>query len=135
MKALKSLLWLVLALPGFCQAVPASWNASSGGPLLVNRGVAASSRPLVAPADTRGEITEVIWHYRLSTPAPAGLFVRLCSSNRCVPLEGGSGTTRGLANIAADDTLQFIFQVEGKGRIWPQPRVLSAGVKVNYEAH
>ncbi|MEN5015215.1 flagellar protein FlhE [Erwinia sp. Eh17-17] len=130
---MKALAWLMLALPGFCQAADGGWHASASGPSLPNRGVQASSRPLTPPQPVAGEMTEVIWRYTLSAPAPAGLQVRLCSGNRCVPIEGASGSTRGLTHVAAGETLRFIYQVEGKGRVFPVVHVVSNEVMVNYQ--
>ncbi|MTD25627.1 flagellar protein FlhE [Erwinia sorbitola] len=130
---MKKLIWLLLALPGLSLAADGGWHSSATGPALSNRGVQASSRPLSAPETVAGTITEVVWRYTLSTPAPAGLQVRLCSESRCVPIEGASGSTRGLTNVAAGETLRFIYQVEGKGRVFPVMQVVSNEVMVNYQ--
>jgi len=126
-------LWLLMLLPGISLAAGGAWHASATGPGLQNRGVQASSRPLAPSEAVSGAITEVAWRYVLSTPAPAGLQVRLCAENRCVPIEGGSGSTRGLSNVAAGETLRFIYHVEGKGRVFPIVRVVSNEVMVNYQ--
>lgn len=124
---------LLLLLPGVSLAAGGAWHASGTGPGLPNRGVQASSRALVPSQPVSGAITEIAWRYVLSTPAPAGLQVRLCSTQRCVPLEGGSGTTRGLSNVAAGETLRFIYHVEGRGRVFPVVHVVSNEVMVNYQ--
>lgn len=130
MKALAGV--LLLMLPGLSLAADGGWQASATGPALSNRGVQATSRPLSPPEALPGTITDVVWRYTLSAPAPAGLQVRLCSESRCVPIEGASGSTRGLTNVAAGETLRFIYQVEGKGRVFPVLRVVSNEVMVNY---
>ncbi|WP_455815984.1 flagellar protein FlhE [Pseudomonas cerasi] len=129
---MKAMLWMLLTLPGLAIASEGGWHASAMGPSLSNRGVQASSRPLSPPDAVSGVINTVVWRYTLTAPAPAGLQVRLCSENRCVPIEGGSGTTQGLTNVPAGETLRFIYQVEGKGRMFPVLRVLSNEVMVNY---
>ncbi|WP_371820004.1 flagellar protein FlhE [Erwinia sp. E602] len=128
-------LWIgvLLLVPGLCQAVASSWSASDIGPGIGNRGVQASSRPLSPRQPVQGAINQIAWRYQLASPAPAGLQVKLCSSSRCTPLEGGSGVTSGLTNVAAGDTLRFVYLVEGKGRLFPPLRVVSNGVMVNYQ--
>lgn len=121
-------------LPLLAQAASGgAWQATGTGPALENRGVAASSRPLEPPHAMSGSITTVYWRYELTSPAPADLQVRLCTSNRCVPIEGQNGATRGLTNVPAGETLRFIYQVKGQGRIWPTVRVRSNQVMVNYQ--
>ncbi|WP_092875183.1 flagellar protein FlhE [Izhakiella capsodis] len=117
---------LVLAAKG------GAWQSSDIGPSLDNRGVAASSRPLSPPYAVKGTMTTIGWRYELSAPAPVGLIVRLCSRTRCAILEGQSGETRGLTNVPAGETLRFIYQVEGAGRLWPTLRVKSNQIMVNY---
>jgi len=130
---MKVMLWLLLTLPGLSRAAEGGWHASATGPSLSNRGVQASSRPLTPSEPVTGVMSTVIWRYTLTAPAPAGLQVRLCSESRCVPVEGGSGSTQGLTNVAAGETLRFIYQVEGKGRVFPVLHVLSNEVMVNYQ--
>ncbi|BCQ35418.1 MULTISPECIES: flagellar protein FlhE [Erwinia] len=130
---MKVMLWLLLTLPGLSMAAEGGWHASATGPSLSNRGVQASSRPLTPSEPVTGVMSTVIWRYTLTAPAPAGLQVRLCSESRCVPVEGGSGSTQGLTNVAAGETLRFIYQVEGKGRVFPVLHVLSNEVMVNYQ--
>ncbi|ATZ11824.1 flagellar protein FlhE [Erwinia amylovora] len=129
---MKAVLWLLFSFPVVAIASDGGWQASATGPALANRGVAASSRPLIPPAGVAGVMTDVAWRYTLNSPAPAGLQVRLCAADRCVTVEGGSGITRGLTNVAAGETLRFVFQVEGKGRVFPPLRVVSNEVMVNY---
>jgi len=130
---MKVMLWLLLTLPGLSMAAEGGWHASATGPSLSNRGVQASSRPLTPPEPVTGVMSSVVWRYTLTAPAPAGLQVRLCSESRCVPVEGGSGSTQGLTNVAAGETLRFIYQVEGNGRVFPVLHVLSNEVMVNYQ--
>lgn len=130
---MKVMLWLLLTLPGLSMAAEGGWHASATGPSLSNRGVQTSSRPLTPSEPVTGVMSTVIWRYTLTAPAPAGLQVRLCSESRCVPVEGGSGSTQGLTNVAAGETLRFIYQVEGKGRVFPVLHVLSNEVMVNYQ--
>ena len=130
---MKAMLWLLLILPGMSVAADGAWHASVSGPSLSNRGEQASSLPLRPPEAVTGVMNTVIWRYTLMAPAPAGLQVRLCSESRCVAIEGGSGSTQSLTNVAAGETLHFIYQVEGKGRVFPVLRVLSNEVMVNYQ--
>ena len=67
-----------------------------------------------------GTISLVNWRYTLSRPAPSGLVVRLCASQRCVELDGASGSTRGLANVAADETLHLALAFRA-GRVAARP--------------
>lgn len=128
---MKHLLWLMAVLPGLASASGA-WQASSIGPGLQNRGMQASSPALTASEPVQGAITEVSWRYVLTGPAPSGLMVHLCAEKRCVPLDGASGTTRGLSNLTAYQGLYFVYGVQGKGRLNKDLRVLSNQVMVNY---
>lgn len=125
-----ALLILLCAAP--VQAADMSWSDSSIGPGLANRGVAASSRALQGDSTAQGRVTVVHWNYRLNGPMPAGLQVRLCTDTRCVALEGASGATRGLSNVSANAPLRFIYQIDGKGQVFPITRVTSNQVTVNY---
>lgn len=124
---------LLLAAPALASAMSGGWSASGSGPAISNRGVQASSSALSSPHPVSGTMTEVSWRYVLTGPAPAGLQARLCSSSRCVAIEGSSGSTRGLTNVAAGESLRFVFYVQGKGRLFPPFRVLSHQVMVNYK--
>lgn len=128
---MKQLLSLVMLLPALASASGA-WQASSPGPGLQNRGMQASSPALTAREPVKGAITEVSWRYVLTRPAPSGLIVHLCAEKRCVPLDGASGTTRGLSNLTAFQSLYFVYGVQGKGRLDRDLRVLSNQVMVNY---
>lgn len=132
-KNLSAMLLSILLAPGLALAASGgAWQSSDIGPSLDNRGVAASSRPLSPPHTMSGTMTTIWWRYELTAPAPVGLVVRLCSSTRCAVLEGQSGETRGLTNVPAGETLRFIYQVEGAGRLWPALRVKSNQIMVNY---
>jgi len=126
-------LLIMLWLPAVVLAASGGWSASGTGAALSLRGVQASSPALSPPAPVEGVMTEVHWRYLLSGPTPAGMQVRLCSSTRCAAIEGGSGSTRGLTNVPASESLRFVFYVEGKGRLFPVLRVLSNQVMVNYQ--
>jgi flagellar protein FlhE len=130
MRFLAGLLW---ALPLFVQAAGSgAWQASSMGITLVNRGQAASSRPLAPSQPVNGLMTVVAWRYELIGPTPAGLVVRLCSQTRCVQLDGQSGTTVGFDGVPAIEPMRFVWEVPGGGRLFPALNVLSNQVIVNY---
>ncbi|PIJ50962.1 flagellar protein FlhE [Erwinia sp. OLTSP20] len=122
---------MLLPAPGLA-ASGGAWQSSAIGPALDNRGVAAASRPLAPPHRMKGTMTIIWWRYQLTAPAPADLVVRLCSTTRCVTLEGQRGETRGLTNVPAGETLHFVYLVPGSGRLWPTLRVRSNEVMVNY---
>jgi len=125
-------LWILL-FPLVAQAAgEGSWQASSIGITLSNRGVAASSRPLSSPEPVSGLMTLVVWRYQLIGPTPAGLRVRLCSQTRCTELDGESGTTQALNGVPAVEPLRFIWEVPGGGRLIPALKVQSNQVIVNY---
>ena len=129
--------WALMMLP--MMALPlsvdaaGSWNDSASGPSLGVRGNWHTTPALKAPSPAVGAITVVNWRYQLSRPAPSGLIVRLCATQRCVEIEGGSGSTRSLANIPADETLHLAFGIQGKGALPPGLRVVSSEVTVNYQ--
>lgn len=129
---MKRWLWLLCMLPLCSQAAGGAWHASANGPLLANRGGWQRSQPLLPPKNTGGYIDVVNWRYQLSKPAPAGLEVKLCAAQRCTSLDGGSGSTRGLAHLSADETLHMVFGFAGTGRLPPGLRVVSSEVMVNY---
>jgi len=125
---------LLLLLSPFlaCAAGSGSWQASGMGATLSQRGVVANSAALRAPAEVKGTMTLIAWRYQTMTPEPAGLTVKLCTSSRCVVLDGPSGTTRALAGISASQPLIFVWEVPGRGRFYPPLRVSSNQVIVNY---
>lgn len=129
---LKCLL-LILGMPFFALAAgEGAWQASHIGITLHHRGESASSSALRAPTPPAGVITLVAWRYELNGPIPAGLQARLCSSARCVSLDGQSGTTHAFAQLPAAETLRFIWAVPGSGRLIPALRISRVAVIVNY---
>ncbi|MGB9096985.1 flagellar protein FlhE [Erwinia sp.] len=128
---MKALL-LLLCMPGFAMAAGGAWQASSIGPGLQNRGMQASSPALTASESVEGSITEVAWRYVVNGPVPSGMRVHLCAETRCVELDGASGATKGLSNLAANQSLHFVYGVQGKGRLHKDLRVISNQVMVNY---
>jgi flagellar protein FlhE len=60
------------------------------------------------------------------------MMVHLCAESRCVALDGASGATRGLSNLAANQSLHCVYGVQGKGRLNRDLRVISNQVMVNY---
>ncbi|WP_428943299.1 flagellar protein FlhE [Pantoea sp. FN060301] len=125
-------LLLALVLPGAAMA-GGGWQASSPGPGISNRGEMATSSALSPAEPVTGVMTEIAWRYVLTGPPPSGLRAYLCAQSRCVALEGASGTTRGLTNVNAGETLHFAYGVQGKGRLPLPLRVLSNQVMVNYQ--
>ncbi|MCT4710541.1 flagellar protein FlhE [Enterobacteriaceae bacterium H11S18] len=127
-------LLLLIIMPLFAHAAGGGgWEASGMGATLNTRGVVASSRALAPSQPVNGVMTLVAWRYELIGPTPARLLVRLCSQTRCVPIEGQSGTTRGLTNVPANEPLRFVWEVPGGGRMFPALRVRSNQVIVNYK--
>lgn len=125
-------LWILL-FPLMAQAAgEGTWQASSIGITLSNRGVSASSRQLSASEPVSGLMTLVVWRYQLIGPTPAGLLVRLCSQTRCTELDGESGTTRAFTGVPAIEPLRFVWEVPGGGRLIPALKVQSNEVIVNY---
>lgn len=125
-------LWILL-FPLLAHAAgEGTWQASSIGITLSNRGVSASSRPLSASEPVSGLMTLVVWRYQLIGPTPAGLLVRLCSQTRCTEIEGESGTTRAFTGVPAVEPLRFVWEVPGGGRLIPALKVQSNEVIVNY---
>lgn len=124
---------LMLLLPLATQAAGGAWQGSAIGATLSNRGVEASSPPITPPGPVSGMMNVIYWRFELTGPQPAGLLVKLCSSARCTPIEGASGSTRGLTNVPASDTLRFVYSVPGQGRLFPVMRVRSNQVMVNYQ--
>ncbi|CNK68620.1 flagellar protein FlhE [Yersinia proxima] len=112
-----------------------SWVADDIGITQSVRGVAISAKPLQSPvalAQENARIVSISWRYQLMSVAPDGLQVKLCTPTRCMPLEGGSGLSRGLAGEAAATQLTFIYFIAGKGRVNPPLQVINNQVIVNY---
>ncbi|EPH6762210.1 flagellar protein FlhE [Cronobacter dublinensis] len=109
-----------------------AWQASAMGPVISQRGMAASSPVLAADPSAWGVMTVVSWRYELIGPTPAGMVARLCSQTRCVQVDDEAGTTRAFTNVAATEPLHFIFEVPGGGRLFPALQVRSSQVIVNY---
>lgn len=125
--------WMLIFLPFMAHAAgEGAWQASGVGATLSHRGVTASSRALAPSQAVSGVMTMVAWRYELIGPTPAGLLVRLCSLSRCVEIEGQSGNTRGLTNVAANEPLRFVWEVPGGGSLFPPLKVRSNQVIVNY---
>ena len=122
----------MVALPLYVNAAGGAWSDSASGPSIGVRGNWLMTPAMKAPSSAPGAITTVSWRYQLSRPAPSGMIVRLCTTQRCVEIEGGSGSTRGLANIPAEETLHLAFGFQGKGALPPGLRVVSSEVTVNY---
>ncbi|KGD81321.1 flagellar protein FlhE [Pantoea sp. BS_4] len=129
---MRSLMLFSLLLPLFAQAADGAWSASAAGPLMANRGSWQSSQPLTPPGQVSGAITVVNWRYQFTQPVPSGLQVRLCAEQRCTELDGASGSTRGLAEVAAGETLHMVFGFAGGGSLPPGLKVVSTAVTVNY---
>lgn len=125
-------LWL-LCLPLTVHAAgEGAWQASRAGMTLNYRGEAASSLPLSATGPVAGHMTLVAWRYELIGPTPAGLQTRLCTSTRCVELDGQSGTTNAFSSLSARESLRFIWQVPGGGRLVPALKIRRYEVITNY---
>ena len=126
-------LLILIFLPFMTHAAgEGAWQASGPGATLSHRGVAASSRALAPSQPVNGVMTLIAWRYELIGPTPSGLLVRLCSVTRCVELDGQSGNTRGLTNVAANEPLRFVWEVPGGGSLFPPLKVRSNQVIVNY---
>ncbi|ATM96334.1 flagellar protein FlhE [Yersinia frederiksenii] len=116
-------------------AASGSWVADDIGVTQSLRGVATSAKPLRSPVALAQENTRIVsvgWRYQLMSAAPDGLQVKLCTPTRCMPLEGGSGQSRGLAGEPAATQLTFVYFIAGKGRVNPPLQVISNQVLVNY---
>ena len=127
------ILLATLLFPMLVQAAgEGMWQASSVGITLNHRGELMSSAPLFPRQPAPGLITQVAWRYQLIGPTPVGLRVRLCSQSRCVELEGQSGTTVAFSGVPATETLRYIWEVSGGGRLIPPLKVQRNEVIVNY---
>ncbi|HDR2160190.1 TPA: flagellar protein FlhE [Enterobacter cancerogenus] len=125
-------LWILLFPLAAQAAGEGTWQASSVGVTLNHRGVAMSSRPLAPSEAVSGQMTLLVWNYKLIGPTPAGLIARLCSQSRCTQIDAESGTTQAFNGVAAGETLRFIWEVPGGGRLIPALKVQSNSVIVNY---
>ncbi|MFZ4831960.1 flagellar protein FlhE [Rouxiella sp. Mn2063] len=136
----KSLLSVSLLLPFACMAASGSWSDSHSGVNLQNRGVAATSPPLRAPANSvvtqsaGHTITSISWRIQFLTAQPAGIQFKLCTeSNDCAYLEGAVGETRAFYGKPAQSTFFLTYFVQGKGALYPPLRVVSNQLMVNYQ--
>lgn len=123
----------LLLLSALAQATgEGAWQASSMGATISQRGMLVASAPLAPGESVKGVMTLVAWRYKLTAPAPADLVVRLCGLHRCVVLDGQSGTSQGFTNLPADEPLRFVWELPGRGSLFPVIQVLSNQVIVNY---
>jgi len=134
------LLTVSLFLSFACMATEGSWTDSHSGVNLQNRGVAATSSPFRAPANslvtqsTDHTITSVSWRIQFLTAQPAGVQFKLCTeSNACAYLEGAVGETRAFYGKSAQSTFYLTYFVQGKGALYPPLRVVSNQLMVNYQ--
>ncbi|QCR10300.1 flagellar protein FlhE [Brenneria rubrifaciens] len=124
-------------MPAVAIATPGAWNASERGVVLEHRGVAAAS-PAFLPSPTlqvgsESTITVIYWGYEALSPPPVGLVVKLCTPQRCVNLDGGSGRTRSFGGLPANSEFRFIYYIEGSGKLHRALNVLSNNISVNYK--
>lgn len=132
---IRPLAFVIGVLPLFACAVSGTWVADGIGVTQSLRGVVTLSAALQSPvalADKDARIVSIGWRYQLMSAAPNGLEVRLCTSTRCMPLDGGSGQSSMLAGEAAANQLFFVYFIAGKGRVNPPLQVISNQVLVNY---
>ena len=123
----------IILLPLFSWAGDwADWQSSGVGATLNYRGVQARSAALNPPTGVRGTVTLIAWRYQLMTSGPVGLVAKLCLANRCVELDGPSGTTLALSGLPANQPLFFVWEAPGSGSFYPPLRVTSNQVIVNY---
>ncbi|HSP56854.1 MAG TPA: flagellar protein FlhE [Halomonas sp.] len=98
---------LALLLPTLALAA-GSWVATAPTMRVAMVDRESVSRPLSPPgASAAGEITSVVWRYRL--PPGAALRGRLCHPGGCVPLVSPRGNSQGLAGLPANLPLRFHF--------------------------
>ncbi|MCV9880396.1 flagellar protein FlhE [Brenneria izbisi] len=128
---------LLFLVPGLACATPGAWNASKSGVVLEHRGVVAASAALLPSpnlqAGGKSTISVVYWEYQTTSPQPAGLQVKLCTPQRCVALDGGSGRTRSFSGLPANSEFRFIYYIEGGGRLHRALNVISNSLSVNYK--
>lgn len=127
--------WLPLLLvPLLAQAASGgAWQASGSGATLSLRGQIVASAPLQAAEPVHGVMTQVYWRYQLTGATPKDLQVSLCSATRCVGLDRQNGSTTGFSGVPASESLRFVWQITGQGRVFPAMQVLSNQVVVNYQ--
>ncbi|CAK9884806.1 MAG: Flagellar protein FlhE [Candidatus Erwinia impunctatus] len=129
---MKRLVFLMLLLVAEGARADSAWQASAPGPGIINLGMQLASPPLTSPEPVSGEMTTIVWRYRLNGPAPADFRVYLCSTSRCTEIEGARGSTRALYHINAAEPLHFVYGVPGTGRLNRKVQVVSNEVMVNY---
>ncbi|EHD22044.1 flagellar protein FlhE [Brenneria nigrifluens] len=131
------LLLAALFIPAVAFATPGAWNASKNGVVLQHRGVTAASPAFLPTANMEvgsdSTITLIHWRYESLSPPPVGLVVRLCTLQRCVNLQGGSGQTRSFTGLPANSEFRFIYYIEGTGRLNRVFNVHSISIAVNYK--
>ncbi|ACS85321.1 flagellar protein FlhE [Musicola paradisiaca] len=81
----------------------------------------------------RSTVTSVVWRYNLSSSAiPSRFSSSLCTSDRCIRLDGASGKTLAFEGVPANRPFYFVFYIPGKGALRPPMTVLRYEVMVNY---
>lgn len=98
---------LALVLPVLALAA-GSWVATAPTMRVAMVDRESVSQPLSPPgASAAGEITSVVWRYRL--PPGTTLRGRLCHPGGCVPLVSPRGNSQRLAGLPANLPLRFHF--------------------------
>ncbi|AOV97367.1 flagellar protein FlhE [Edwardsiella hoshinae] len=123
--------WLAMAWG----AAGGSWSAESSGLPLSQLGVVRNQpqlAPLPGQVPAGARIDDVLWQISLLSPAPTGLTLQLCTTRRCMALDGLSGRALGLSGEPADSTLRVVMWVAGQGSLYPPINVVSQQVIVNY---
>ncbi|WP_409307252.1 flagellar protein FlhE [Pectobacterium sp. B1J-3] len=118
-------------------AAQGSWDASRAGVTLNYRGEVASS-PAFLPSPAQGvmhdsKVTIIYWRSETDRPAPPGLFIKLCTAQRCVNVDNGVGQTQAFSGTPANSEFRFVYYIEGGGRLIPAFNVRSIDLAVNYE--
>lgn len=99
---------LLALIPSALALAAGSWVATAPAMRVAMVDRESVSRPLSPPgASVAGEITSVVWRYRL--PPGSALRGRLCHPGGCVPLVSPRGNSEGLAGLPANLPLRFHF--------------------------
>jgi flagellar protein FlhE len=110
------------------------WVAEGHMLILSQRGIPKSSAPMrpYIHIPAGAVITSVYWRIVSGQPLPTDVSLAACMPGKCLPLQGQSGRSDGLAGQPADNPLVLTLSMAGRGAITPPAVVKYYQLQINY---
>ncbi|WP_312629442.1 flagellar protein FlhE [Scandinavium sp.] len=116
-----------------CAASGGGWNGYSVGGTLHMGKQELVSRPLQPNLPPHGRIHRIAWQITLLRPQPAGLKIKLCSQQRCLPLSSLSGRLEVHNTFLARGPFYFVYYVGTPGRLSNPMTVVKNELSITYK--